>query len=306
MDGRSKTLPSNKHSDLLNIDAEYAENLKILLESSPYKGSEVAAVFDNKKNGCQSDGSFDNFASFYSKETLSVPPYGSIPNKNPPYTRHVYAPEAIPEEGSISDLRNSVSPVQDAVRTYHTNFFQAEKEDIYDIPDVLLTRPNSNPVPQSKSLSRRNLSVRIQSLLENFESVNRQNDSFVSFSPDFLGAAGNRQSKISSRFASFSDTRSTAESCFVCNKVIYPLDRFSTGSHVYHKFCLRCSVCNRNLSPATCESAKDELFCRPHFFEKAHGFLHRMSTPVSLPDDGQNSPLHSITVECKILHNRST
>lgn len=204
MDGQPKNPTFNKHPDILNIDMEYVENLKFLLESSPYKEfvrPESVAITNNKKNNHQSDVSFDNFASICSKKNLPIPPSDSNFKEDPLYARLDYDPKA------ILDRRNSVSFVQDAVRAYHANFFQAKKEDIHNTAGLVLSNPISNPVSQSKSPGKRNLSLRIQSLLENFESVNRQNDTSIGSPADLSWATRKRHSKIGSLDASFSDTK---------------------------------------------------------------------------------------------------
>ncbi|VUZ51503.1 unnamed protein product [Hymenolepis diminuta] len=269
MNGKQLASPFKEHPDLLNIDAEYAVNLKILLESSPFKGfvkSKASVINSGRRIDCSSD--IDSISSpsptNSSKENIPVPHYESILiSKSAP----AIDLKAIPREISIQD---SIFD-QDRARVYHTNFF-AVKKDLHDVVDVSKTLPVSNQVSRSKSLGKRNLSARIQSLVENFESNDHHHyDSSVSTSFELERSSEKRLNKSGSPDNLFPDPKATAEACFVCNKVIYPLDRFSTGSRVYHKFCLKCNVCDRTLSPANCEYAKDELFCRSHFPEKAHG-----------------------------------
>ncbi|VDO06606.1 unnamed protein product [Rodentolepis nana] len=277
MNTRHLDSPFKEHPDLLNIDTEYAVNLKILLEGGPFNSfvqSKTLITNNGRRIDCSSDIDSISSSSPTSspKDNISISHFECIPvEKAAPVNDLKVIPEEISISDSTSDHHSVIAFEQDSVRAYHSNFFPLKK-DLHDTIDVSKTIPASNQVSRSVSLGKRNLSARIQSLLENFESNGQHhNDSSVCTSPESRRSSEKLLNKSGSPDNLFSDPKASAESCLVCNKVVYPLDRFSTGTHVYHKFCLRCNVCDRTLSPANCEYAKDELFCRSHFLDKAHG-----------------------------------
>ncbi|CDS42206.1 flavoprotein oxidoreductase [Echinococcus multilocularis] len=305
MNENSGTAHLSSRPDLLNIDREYADNLKILLDNNPSKGLEqlkVASVCNDEKND------------LISKRSNGITPSSTILSKKGPSllvmetttSEEVTVPErdrglkSIPEEAVSSyykdNITNGVSFDQDSVRTFHTTLFLGNNAKPPNSTDLGKAVKVSTPAARSKSFGRKNMSARIQSLLEHFESSDR-NFNYSSSLPEIPRNIEKRPAKQPSPEASMSENKSSAEACFACNKVIYPLDRYSTGSHVYHKSCLRCSVCDRSLSGVTCESSKGKLFCRPHFLEKAHGIFRRLSTPVTFSCESQNVEPYSIAVE---------
>ncbi|KAL3321118.1 LIM domain and actin-binding protein 1 [Cichlidogyrus casuarinus] len=62
--------------------------------------------------------------------------------------------------------------------------------------------------------------------------------------------------------------QSGSETCFQCEKRVYPLDRLSTGDRVYHKSCFRCNECNRTLSATNFAKLEGIILCKPHYIEK--------------------------------------
>ncbi|XP_019132281.2 LIM domain and actin-binding protein 1 isoform X1 [Larimichthys crocea] len=72
------------------------------------------------------------------------------------------------------------------------------------------------------------------------------------------------------------------ETCVVCLKTVYPLERLVALQHVYHKSCFRCVHCNMKLSLGNYASLHGSVYCKPHFSQlfKAkgnydEGFGHR-------------------------------
>ncbi|KAL5970521.1 LIM domain and actin-binding protein 1 [Taenia solium] len=304
MNENSETSHLSSRPDLLNIDREFADNLKILLDNSPSKGLVrlgVASIYDNGKN--DSGGSINGISSSSTDLLQKSLPLSVVEVTTPgdvPVSQSNHGTKSIAERVVSSDRKVDVISGaiygQDSVRTFHTTFFLGNNGKSSNAADLGKAVKVSAPVARSKSFGRKNMSARIQSLLENFESSDCSFDSPPSL-PETPRNIEKRPAKQFSAEASMSENKSSAEACFACNRVIYPLDRYSTGSHVYHKSCLRCSICDRSLSSITCESSKDKLFCRPHFLEKAHGILRRMSTPASFSRDAQNVAPHSIAVE---------
>ncbi|VDM34958.1 unnamed protein product [Hydatigera taeniaeformis] len=277
MSKNPETSHLSSRPDLLNIDREYADNLKILLDNSPGKGivqSRVALISNNDKR--DSIGERNDIVSpsmDSSRKGLSLTVFQNTASDGVSVPQRNHGLKSIPEEILSPDRKidasNDAHFGQDSVRTFHTTFFLGTSDKPPNVVDLSKPVKISAPVMRSKSFGRKNMSARIQSLLENFESSECSFDS--SSLPATPRSIEKRPAKQFSPEVSMSENKSSAEACFACNKVIYPLDRYSTGSHVYHKSCLRCSICDRSLSGITCESSKDKLFCRPHFLEKAHG-----------------------------------
>ncbi|XP_045885194.1 LIM domain and actin-binding protein 1-like isoform X1 [Micropterus dolomieu] len=72
------------------------------------------------------------------------------------------------------------------------------------------------------------------------------------------------------------------ETCIVCLKTVYPLERLVALQHVYHKSCFRCVHCSARLSLASFASLHGNVYCKPHYNQlfKAkgnydEGFGHR-------------------------------
>ncbi|XP_029358623.1 LIM domain and actin-binding protein 1-like isoform X2 [Echeneis naucrates] len=72
------------------------------------------------------------------------------------------------------------------------------------------------------------------------------------------------------------------ETCSVCSKTVYPLERLVAHQNVYHKSCFRCIHCSTKLSLGNFASLHGNVYCKPHFSQlfKAkgnydEGFGHR-------------------------------
>ncbi|KAK3519239.1 hypothetical protein QTP70_022235 [Hemibagrus guttatus] len=72
------------------------------------------------------------------------------------------------------------------------------------------------------------------------------------------------------------------ESCVMCLKTVYPLERLVANQQIYHNSCFRCTHCNTKLSLANYASLHNTVYCKPHFSQlfKAkgnydEGFGHR-------------------------------
>ncbi|XP_028849977.1 LIM domain and actin-binding protein 1a isoform X2 [Denticeps clupeoides] len=63
------------------------------------------------------------------------------------------------------------------------------------------------------------------------------------------------------------------ESCVVCLKTVYPLERLVADQQVYHSACFRCAHCNTRLSLGNYASLHNHIYCKPHFCQlfKAKG-----------------------------------
>lgn len=72
------------------------------------------------------------------------------------------------------------------------------------------------------------------------------------------------------------------ESCVMCLKTVYPLERLVANQQIYHNTCFRCAHCNTKLSLVNYASLHSNVYCKPHFCQlfKAkgnydEGFGHR-------------------------------
>uniref|UniRef100_A0A8C8SXF0 LIM domain and actin binding 1 n=1 Tax=Pelusios castaneus TaxID=367368 RepID=A0A8C8SXF0_9SAUR len=55
------------------------------------------------------------------------------------------------------------------------------------------------------------------------------------------------------------------ETCIVCQKTVYPMERLFANQQVFHISCFCCSHCNSKLSLATYASLHGNIYCKPHF-----------------------------------------
>ncbi|XP_010879504.2 LIM domain and actin-binding protein 1 isoform X2 [Esox lucius] len=87
------------------------------------------------------------------------------------------------------------------------------------------------------------------------------------------------------------------ETCIVCLKTVYPLERLVANTQVFHTTCFRCLHCNTKLSLGNYASLHGNVYCKPHFSQlfKAkgnydEGFGHRPHKELWTPqteEEGQ-------------------
>lgn len=57
--------------------------------------------------------------------------------------------------------------------------------------------------------------------------------------------------------------------CHACNTKLYPLERMTLNSLVFHKTgCAKCSVCKSNLTPQNFAQMGDAMYCRVHYMQQ--------------------------------------
>uniref|UniRef100_A0A5K3EPX8 LIM zinc-binding domain-containing protein n=1 Tax=Mesocestoides corti TaxID=53468 RepID=A0A5K3EPX8_MESCO len=271
--------------DLLDINTEYADNLKFLLDQCTECGllrSKMVPLYStNATDTSKQKANSTTLLTKSGNNELPIPSVGTIPSETPAVIHRNHDLNAIPEEPpSFNVTPDSTSNllffsninVKETARFFHTNFFHEDKNHPPQPVEIKTAYIEPN-LKRSKSLSKRSLSARIQSLVDNFESSTDQlHTNSGSSSPESSSRnSEKRPTKPSSSEPSILDVKSSPETCFSCSKQIYPLDRVSAGFHVYHKSCLRCSVCGRNLSGLACETSNNQLFCRPHLLERVNG-----------------------------------
>ncbi|VDK35823.1 unnamed protein product [Taenia asiatica] len=214
MNENSETSHLSSRPDLLNIDREFADNLKILLDSSPSKGLVqlgVASVYNNGKN--DSSGGINGISSSSTDLLQKSPPLSVVEATTPgdvPVSQSNHGPKSI-AEGVVSsdrkvDIINGAICGQDSVRTFHTTFFLGNNGKSSNAADLGKAVKASAPVARSKSFGRKNMSARIQSLLENFESSDCSFDSPSSL-PETSRNIEKRPAKQFSTEASMSENK---------------------------------------------------------------------------------------------------
>uniref|UniRef100_A0A1I8F5N0 LIM zinc-binding domain-containing protein n=1 Tax=Macrostomum lignano TaxID=282301 RepID=A0A1I8F5N0_9PLAT len=58
---------------------------------------------------------------------------------------------------------------------------------------------------------------------------------------------------------------SSTSICGVCSKKVYPMEMVTTNGVAYHKFCCKCSKCNRVLSVGNFGVLSGALYCQVHY-----------------------------------------
>ncbi|KAI1715532.1 LIM domain-containing protein [Ditylenchus destructor] len=58
--------------------------------------------------------------------------------------------------------------------------------------------------------------------------------------------------------------------CFICDKVVYPVEKVVASKRTYHSGCFKCSKCGKKLSSTTFNSHQGQLYCKPHMLEVLH------------------------------------
>lgn len=62
----------------------------------------------------------------------------------------------------------------------------------------------------------------------------------------------------------FNQAPAMSNKCFVCGKVVYPMEKVEVEGTVYHKFCFKCETCKRTLSLGNFAALQGKLYCKPH------------------------------------------
>jgi hypothetical protein len=82
--------------------------------------------------------------------------------------------------------------------------------------------------------------------------------------------------------------------CPVCDKKVFPMEKVSIDGDTYHKWCLRCSECNKVLSAGSYAKVHGVLFCKPHFQQlfKSKGNYDEVGATVTLTVLLRTVPIH--------------
>ncbi|EDV20226.1 uncharacterized protein TRIADDRAFT_9099, partial [Trichoplax adhaerens] len=55
------------------------------------------------------------------------------------------------------------------------------------------------------------------------------------------------------------------QTCKLCGKVAYFMERLEADGKCYHKTCFRCTECKKTLSAGNFAGLRGVLYCKPHF-----------------------------------------
>lgn len=82
-----------------------------------------------------------------------------------------------------------------------------------------------------------------------------------------------------------------------CNKIVYPQERLSIDSQIYHKMCLRCKTCSTTLAIHNYVNVKGAIYCKRHVPTETsgpkinvHGELQLSPRPTGSADAGNAAP----------------
>ncbi|XP_063284687.1 LIM domain and actin-binding protein 1 isoform X2 [Pelobates fuscus] len=98
------------------------------------------------------------------------------------------------------------------------------------------------------------------------------------------------------------------ETCFGCQKTVYPMERFLANQQVYHHSCFRCTHCSTKLSLGNYASLNGTVYCKPHFnqlfkskgnYEEGFGLKPHKELWVSKTETSENeeNAVHPVTTE---------
>lgn len=177
------------HPELLNIEAEYASNLKFLLGLQPIelnKRPSPAPVF--AKPPPMKLPVLPSKPTPFGISNANEPPvpsFDTLPKEITPSPQKDNSLKPILEESYSSDItsengeneRPDDEPmkftinVRETARFFHTNLFGDNKSDLTKPVEIDTSFSPERGLGRSKSFGRRTVSARIQSLAENFESA---------------------------------------------------------------------------------------------------------------------------------------
>lgn len=52
--------------------------------------------------------------------------------------------------------------------------------------------------------------------------------------------------------------------CHACGKSVYPMEKLEYDGQSFHKACLKCESCKRNITPTNCAALHGKYYCKPH------------------------------------------
>lgn len=72
------------------------------------------------------------------------------------------------------------------------------------------------------------------------------------------------KNRTSSAARKFNNAAPASNKCAVCNKTVYPMEKLEANSIVYHKFCFKCTTCNRTVGLGSYAALQGKIYCKPH------------------------------------------
>lgn len=71
------------------------------------------------------------------------------------------------------------------------------------------------------------------------------------------------------------------ERCVQCSKIVYPQERLTVDSQIYHKLCLRCKTCNSTLAIHNYVNVRGVVYCKRHVPHESSGPKINIHSEVS-------------------------
>ncbi|XP_075055213.1 LIM domain and actin-binding protein 1 isoform X2 [Mixophyes fleayi] len=165
-------------------------------------------------------------------------------------------------QAALSKQSKPVSPTNDVKVVWNdvVNQKSEQKENVPPSP----SRSNSSFDGEKRSLSE-NSPVTPRSRTDSngkLEEENQRPSSSPGYNPQIraLNQLESSPPKITKKFQ-----LPARESCFACQKTVYPMERFFANQQVYHNSCFRCTHCSTKLSLGNYASLHGNAYCKPHF-----------------------------------------
>ena len=132
------------------------------------------------------------------------------------------------------------------------------------------------------STLEQNLEERLRGMEKNLEGVGKENLSSMKTmfeaeaGKEFVGErealdTGRSEADKKRVMAAFAlEKEDEPKNCFICDKLVYPVEKIVACKKLYHNTCFKCSKCGKKLSPTTFNSHQGILYCKPHMLEVLH------------------------------------
>ncbi|XP_052449952.1 LIM domain and actin-binding protein 1 isoform X2 [Carassius gibelio] len=171
------------------------------------------------------------------------------------------------KESLDSGVKTESTPLRDRMAMYHAAVTK------HDFPSSPTSEPADNEVRSHSGKQKENvppLSPDVGSESNTLKSPSSDRNGTV-MSPEQNQPKTVRMFRLPVR-----------ETCIMCLKTVYPLEKLVANQQIYHNSCFRCAYCNTKLSLVNYASLHNNVYCKPHFCQlfKAkgnydEGFGHR-------------------------------
>jgi len=59
--------------------------------------------------------------------------------------------------------------------------------------------------------------------------------------------------------------KADSNTCAVCGKIVYQMEKVSIDGYTFHKNCFTCAHCTKVLKPGNFAALSGKFYCKPHF-----------------------------------------